>query len=104
MRHRAPAVLAAGLRLAVPLVLAAQPLLAVAAMGPWEQAVGVMRTFFTGVFAQGIALIAVILGGAMFALDDGGGSKKKVGALVFGTGLMLMAAQFLNWMFGAGTI
>ena len=103
MRHRAPAVLAAGLRLAVPLVLAAQPLLATA-MGPWEQAVGVMRTFFTGVFAQGIALIAVILGGAMFALDDGGGSKKKVGALVFGTGLMLMAAQFLNWMFGPGTI
>ena len=32
--------------------------------------------------------------------NDGGGSKKKLGALLFGTGLMLLAANFLNWVFG----
>lgn len=84
------------------LALSAAPLLAGAAVptDPWSRGVTVMRTFFTGIFAQGISLIAVVLGGAMYALDDGGGSKKKLGALLFGTGLMLLAANFLNWVFG----
>lgn len=84
-------------------LMSAMPLLAqtpVTPTDPWSKGVTVMRTFFTGAFAQGISLIAVVLGGAMFALDDGGGSKKKVGALVFGAGLMLLAANFLNWIFG----
>ena len=84
------------------LALSASPLLAgvVTPTDPWSRGIQVMRTFFTGVFAQGISLIAVVLGGAMYALDDGGGSKKKLGALLFGTGLMLLAANFLNWVFG----
>lgn len=84
------------------LALSASPLLAgaVTPTDPWSRGVTVMRTFFTGIFAQGISLIAVVIGGAMYALDDGGGSKKKLGALLFGTGLMLLAANFLNWVFG----
>lgn len=84
------------------LALSAAPLLAgaVTPTDPWSRGVTVMRTFFTGIFAQGISLIAVVIGGAMYALDDGGGSKKKLGALLFGTGLMLLAANFLNWVFG----
>ena len=35
---------------------------------PWSRGVQVMRTFFTGAFAQGISLIAVVIGGAMYAL------------------------------------
>ena len=82
--------------------LSCAPLLAGVATptDPWSRGVQVMRTFFTGAFAQGISLIAVVMGGAMYALDDGGGSKKKVGALIFDTGLMLLAPQFLNWIFG----
>ena len=82
--------------------LSCAPLLAGVATptDPWTRGVQVMRTFFTGAFAQGISLIAVVMGGAMYALDDGGGSKKKVGALIFDTGLMLLAPQFLNWIFG----
>ena len=92
-------------RAVTALLLAYGPLLAGAAPAPvaadpWSRGVAVMRTFFTGPFAQGISLIAVVLGGAMYALDDSGGSKKKLGGLVFGTGLMLLAAQFLNWIFG----
>ena len=84
------------------LALSHAPLLAGVATptDPWSRGIQVMRTFFTGPFAQGISLIAVVLGGAMYALDDGGGSKKKLGTLVFGVGLMLLAANFLNWVFG----
>ena len=84
------------------LLLSAAPALAqgTTPADPWSRGVQVMRAFFTGPFAQGISLIAVVLGGALYALDDGGGSKKKIGTLVFGTGLMLLAAQFLNWVFG----
>ena len=86
------------------LLLANAPLAAATpppiAADPWSRAVNVMQTFFTGVFARGISLIAIVIGGAMFAMDESGGSKKKVGGLVFGTGLMLLAAQFLNWIFG----
>ncbi len=89
-------------RVLTALALSAAPLLAgaVTPTDPWSRGITVMRTFFTGIFAQGISLIAVVLGGAMYALDDGGGSKKKLGALLFGTGLMLLAANFLNWVFG----
>ena len=89
-------------RVLTTLALSAAPLLAgaVTPTDPWSRGITVMRTFFTGIFAQGISLIAVVLGGAMYALDDGGGSKKKLGALLFGTGLMLLAANFLNWVFG----
>ena len=86
------------------LVLAHAPLLAgtpaPVATDPWSRSVTVMQTFFTGIFARGISLIAIVIGGAMFAMDESGGSKMKVGGLVFGTGLMLLAAQFLNWIFG----
>ena len=86
------------------LLLASAPLAASVpppiATDPWSRAVNVMQTFFTGVFAQGISLIAIVIGGAMFAMDELGGSNKGVGSLVFGTGLMLLAAQFLNWIFG----
>ena len=67
-----------------PLVAATPPPIAA---DPWSRAVNVIQTFFTGVFARGISLIAIVIGGAMFALDESGGSKKKVGGLVFGTAL-----------------
>ena len=86
------------------LVLANAPLLAATpppvATDPWTRGINVMQTFFTGVFARGVSLIAIVIGGAMFAMDESGGSKKKVGGMIFGTGLMLLAAQFLNWIFG----
>ena len=98
------------LRAAAPLAARALPLLALlllaaadahaTAADPWTRGVQVMQTFFTGVFAKGISLIACVIGGAMYAMDEGGGSKKRVGSLVFGAGLMLLAAQFLTWIFG----
>ena len=65
----------------------------------WSRAVNVMRTSFTGGFAVGISLIAIVIVWAMFTMDESGSSKKKVGGLVFGSGVMLLAAQFLNWTF-----
>ena len=66
------------------------------AADPWSCAVNVMRTSF----AVGISLSAIVIGGAMFTMDESGSSKKKVTDLVLGTCLMLLAAQFLNWIFG----
>ncbi len=102
-RLRAAAAQAARDLPALALLLLAAPQLATAG-DPWTQAVTVMQTFFTGVFARGIALIACVIGGAMYAMDEGGGSKKRIGTLVFGAGLMLMATQFLTWIFGAASM
>ncbi len=101
-RHRpASGRLGFALPLLVLLVLHAAPLLATtAAADPWTRGVNVMQTFFTGVFARGLSLIATVLGGLMYAFDEGGGSKKRVAALIFGCGLALLAAQFLTWIFG----
>ena len=66
----------------------------------WLRAVNVMRTSFTGVFfARGRSLIATVIGRAMSTMDESNSSKEKVGGLVFRSSLMLLAAQFLNWMF-----
>ena len=81
-------------------LLAAAPATPAAAADPCTRGITGMQTFFTGIFARGVSLIAIVIGGAMFAMDESGGSKKKVGGLVFGTGLMLLAAQFPNWIFG----
>ena len=102
--RRAAALPARALPLAALLLLATAPLLATVPADPWSRAVTVMQTFFTGIFARGIALIATVIGGAMYAMDEGGGSKKRIGTLVFGAGLMLLATQFLTWIFGAGAL
>ena len=99
--RRAGAHAARAMPLLALLLLGAAPLLATAtAADPWTRGIQVMQGFFTGIFAKGISLIACVIGGAMYAMDEGGGSKKRVGSLIFGCGVMLLAAQFLTWIFG----
>jgi len=38
---------------------------------PWENAVTVLQTAFTGTIARGLSLVAIVVGGLMFAFGEG---------------------------------
>lgn len=79
------------------LVLSAVDLLA-QGTSPWLQAVDVLQQAFTGPIARGLSLIAIVVGGLMFAYGEGG-SKKALAGIIFGLGMAMGAANFLGWLF-----
>lgn len=86
---------------AVPslLFLSALPVHAQQAGGdPWENAVNVLRTAFTGPIATGLSLVAIVVGGLMFAYGEGQ-SKKTLAGIVFGVGMAIGAVNFMAWLF-----
>ena len=66
---------------------------------PWENAVTVLQTAFTGTIAKGLALVAIVIGGLTFAFGEGG-SKRTFAGIVFGLGMALLAVNFMTWLFG----
>jgi type IV secretory pathway VirB2 component (pilin) len=66
---------------------------------PWENAVNVLQTAFTGTIAKGLALVAIVIGGLTFAFGEGAG-KKTFAGIVFGLGMAVLAVNFLTWLFG----
>ena len=56
------------------------------AQNPWEDGVQVLCDAFFGVIGKGLAIIAVVIGGLMFAFGEGG-SKSAIAGLVFGAGM-----------------
>jgi type IV secretion system protein TrbC len=66
---------------------------------PWENAVTVLQTAFTGPIAKGLALVAIVIGGLTFAFGEGGG-KRTFAGIVFGLGMAVLSANFLTWLFG----
>ena len=79
------------------LALSAGELMAQGA-SPWLQAIDVLQDAFTGPIARGLSLIAVVVGGLMFAFGEGG-SKKALAGIIFGLGMAMGAANFLAWLF-----
>jgi type IV secretory pathway VirB2 component (pilin) len=65
---------------------------------PWENAVNVLKTAFTGTIAQGLSLVAIVVGGLMFAYGEGQ-SKKMLAGIVFGVGMAIGAVNFMAWLF-----
>ncbi|MHB1936805.1 MAG: TrbC/VirB2 family type IV secretion system protein [Acidobacteriaceae bacterium] len=94
-RHRWP-------RWAAPslLLLAAAPAFAQQAGGgsPWENAVAVLEQAFTGPIATGLSLVAIVVGGLMFAYGEGQ-SKRMLAGIVFGIGMAIGAVNFMAWLF-----
>jgi type IV secretory pathway VirB2 component (pilin) len=83
----------------IALLLAFCPaLLAQTGGSPWENAVDVLRTAFTGPIARGLALVAIVVGGLMFAFGEGG-SKRMLAGIVFGVGMAIGAVNFMSWLF-----
>ena len=87
-------------RWAIPslMFLAALPVYAQSGSDPWENAVGVLKTAFTGTIAQGLSLVAIVVGGLMFAYGEGQ-SKKMLAGIVFGVGMAIGAVNFMAWLF-----
>lgn len=79
--------------LATPRLLAAQ-----APTNPWETAVNALSEAMTGPLARGLSLVAIVIGGLMFAFGEGG-SKRTLAGIIFGLGMAMGAAGFLGWLF-----
>ena len=73
----------------------------VLATNPWETAVMAICTAFSTTIGRGLALVAVIIAGLMFAFGEGG-SKSAIAGLIFGAGMVLAAPNFLMWVGLAG--
>jgi type IV secretory pathway VirB2 component (pilin) len=78
--------------------LAALPVYAQSGSDPWDNAVNVLKTAFTGTIATGLSLVAIVVGGLMFAYGEGQ-SKKMLAGIVFGIGMAVSAVNFMAWLF-----
>ena len=83
-------------RIAAIGVLLAAPIYA--QQSPWENAVQVLQTSFTGPIARGLSLVAIVVGGVMYAFGEGQ-SKKTLAGIVFGVGMAIGAVNFMAWLF-----
>ena len=61
---------------------------------PWVDAVNELQAQFTGPIARGLSLIAIVVGGLMFAFGEGG-SKRTLARIIFGLGMAMGAVNFL---------
>lgn len=68
------------------------------AASPWEDAVNALQTSFTGPIARGLSLVAIVVGGLMFAFGEGE-SKRMLAGIVFGIGMAIGAVNFMSWLF-----
>ncbi len=80
------------------LLLSSLPVYAQTGSDPWDNAVNVLKTAFTGTIAQGLSLVAIVVGGLMFAYGEGQ-SKKMLAGIVFGVGMAIGAVNFMAWLF-----
>jgi len=65
---------------------------------PWEAAVEALKTSFTGPIARGLSLVAIVVGGLMFAFGEGD-SKRMLAGIIFGIGMAIGAVSFMAWLF-----
>ena len=81
-------------------MLLAEDLFAQSGTSPWVNAVQVLQTAFTGTIATGLALVAIVVGGLMFAFGEGG-AKRTMAGIIFGVGMAIGAVNFMSWLFPA---
>ena len=84
--------------LATALAAAAEGVVLAQGTSPWVQAVNNLQQAFTEPIARGLALVAIVVGGLMFAFQEGG-SKQALAGIIFGLGVALGAANFIAWLF-----
>ena len=68
------------------------------AQSPWESSATKLQTAFTGTIAKALSLVAIVVGGLVFAYGEGGG-KKTIAGIVFGVGMAVGAMNFMSWLF-----
>ena len=84
--------------LAIAIAAVLIPRLSFAQGSPWENAVDVLRASFTGPIARGLSLVAIVVGGLLFAFGEGD-SKRALAGIVFGVGMAIGAVTFMSWLF-----
>ncbi len=76
------------------------PALALAQSGsPFDTGFTAMQNLFTGTVAKVASLIAIVIGGYQFAHGDPG-AKRNLAGIVAGTGIAVLAANVLSWLWG----
>jgi type IV secretory pathway VirB2 component (pilin) len=58
----------------------------------------VLQNAFTGPIARGLSLVAIVVGGLVFAFGEGD-SKRMIAGIVFGVGMAVGAVNFMAWLF-----
>jgi len=83
----------------IPILLT--PLVAAYAQGtPFDTGFTALQTLFTGTVAKVASLIAIVIGGYQFAHGEPG-AKKALAGVAAGTGIAVLAANVLTWLWGA---
>ena len=76
------------------------PAMALAQSGsPFDTGFTALQTLFTGTIAKVASLIAIVIGGYQFAHGDPG-EKRNLAGIVAGTGIAVLAANVLSWLWG----
>jgi type IV secretion system protein VirB2 len=75
------------------------PLAAQAQGSPFDNGFTALQTLFTGTVAKVASLIAIVIGGYQFAHGEPGG-KKALAGVAAGTGIAVLAANVLTWLWG----
>jgi type IV secretory pathway VirB2 component (pilin) len=75
------------------------PLAAHAQGSPFDTGLTSLQTLFTGTVAKVASLIAIVIGGYGFAHGEPG-AKKALAGVAAGTGIAVMAANVLSWLWG----
>ena len=75
------------------------PLAAHAQGTPFDTGFTALQTLFTGTVARVASLIAIVLGGYQFAHGEPG-SKRALAGVAAGTGIAVLAANVLTWLWG----
>ena len=66
---------------------------------PFDNGFTALQTLFTGTIAKVASLIAIVIGGYQFAHGEPGG-KKALAGVAAGTGIAVLAANVLTWLWG----
>lgn len=76
------------------------PAMAMAQSGsPFDTGFTALQNLFTGTVARVASLIAIVIGGYQFAHGEPG-SKRALAGIVAGTGIAVLAANVLSWLWG----
>ena len=66
---------------------------------PFDTGFTALQTLFTGTVAKVASLIAIVIGGYGFAHGEPG-AKKALAGVAAGTGIAVLAANVLTWLWG----
>jgi len=80
-------------------ILLLVPIAAHAQGSPFDNGFTALQTLFTGTVAKVASLIAIVIGGYQFAHGEPGG-KKALAGVAAGTGIAVLAANVLTWLWG----